>query len=91
MTDTITVQIETWRQTLVAPHAFPEKVELLKTETVELLRQKCLGLDYWYKPAVMFTPIERELRRLGYLPYIAPDVNQWFHIVKTAQQATEDL
>lgn len=84
MTDTITVKVETWRQTLVAPYAFPEQVELLKTEIVELPREKCLGLDYWYKPAVMFTPIERELRKQGYMPYIAPDVNQWFSVVQSA-------
>lgn len=76
------VYLETWEQTLKAPHAFPDRVRLIERREFDLDDNNILGLDYWYRKVPTFPMIEKELRRIGAMTYLPAGHAYWFGIVK---------
>ena len=75
------VYVETWKQTLAAPMAFPEKTELVERREFDLDTDRCL-MTFDYVKRVGFPAIEKELKRIGAMTYLPEGQAYWFGIIQ---------
>jgi len=84
MVETIKVYVETWKQTLAAPHAFPEKTELIERREFTLDKESC-SADFWrptgYERNPSFPRIEFQLKKLGAMPRLPYGQGYWFGVI----------